>query len=91
MPKKEISWKRRTETGERVEIYVQHFRDDWIFHVRARRAEPWRVVNDPPLEDWLQLLDAVRRRTGRHLFRPEEQASIEKMIRERFPDATLPT
>jgi hypothetical protein len=90
MAKKEISWKRRTEAGERLEMYVRHVGERWIFHSRGRRAEPWLVVHDPQLEDWLELLDAVRRRTGRHLFRPEEESSIEKMIRERFPNANLP-
>ena len=89
VPKKQISWKRRTETGERLEIYVRHLGERWIFHSRERRAEPWLVVDDPPLEDWLELLDAVRRRTGRQLSRPEEEASLEKMIQERFPDADL--
>jgi len=91
MAKKEISWKKRTETGERSEVYVRHAGDRWIFYTRARRAEPWRVVYDPPLADWLELLNAVGRRTGRQLLRPEEEASLKKMILERFPNANLPS
>ena len=91
MAKKEISWKRRTETGERLEMYVRHAGERWIFHARERRLEPWRVVDDPPLVDWLELLDAVCRRVVRHLLRPEEEARLKKMILERFPEAHLPT
>jgi hypothetical protein len=90
VPKKEISWKRRTETGERLEMYARRVGARWIFYARTRRAEPWRVVSDPPLVDWLELFDAVSRRTSRQLLRPEEEARLKKMIRERFPEATLP-
>jgi hypothetical protein len=91
MAKKEIGWKRRSETGERLEIYVRHAGDRWIFHTRPGRSEQWRVVEDPPLADWLELLDAVGRRTGRQLLRPAEEASLKKLILERFPEANLTT
>jgi hypothetical protein len=39
------------------------------------------------LEDWLELLDSVRRRAARRLLRPEEPGRVEKRIRELFPDA----
>jgi hypothetical protein len=90
MPKKEISWKRRTETGERLEVHARQAGDRWIFYAREGRYEQWLVVEDPPLVDWLELLDAVRRRTVRHLFRPEEEARLKNMIRARFPEADLP-
>jgi hypothetical protein len=44
---------------------------------------------EPPLEDWLELLDAVERRINRRLLRPEEEARVRKSIRERFPEAEL--
>ena len=91
MAKKEISWKRRTETGERQEIYVRHIAGRWIFYARHGRYDQWRLMDDPPLADWLELLDAVCRRTVRQLFRPEEKAELKKIILERFPGATLPT
>jgi len=90
MAKKEISWKRRTESGERQEIYVRHVAGRWIFYARRARYEPWSVVDNPPLADWLELLNAVSRRTLRQLLRPEEEAQLKKIIRERFPDATFP-
>jgi hypothetical protein len=46
-------------------------------------------VENPPLEDWLDLLDGVRRRLGRGLLRAEEVVRVERSIRERFPNADL--
>jgi hypothetical protein len=81
MAKGNISWTRRTETGERLEINVEHFGDRWIFHSRQRRPEQWQEVVDPPLEDWLQLLDAVSRRIGRGLLKPEDADQLREIIR----------
>ena len=83
--KGEISWKRRTKEGERLEIYAHHVGDRWKFFSRTRRYERWEPLEQPPLEDWLELLDAVRRRVARRLLRPEEIQRVEKLIRESFP------
>ena len=80
MPKRDISWTRRNDVGDRVEIYVEQIGDRWIFHSRERRPEPWQIVDDPPLEDWLQLLDAVERRIGRQLMKTLEADRIRKII-----------
>jgi len=85
VPKREISWTRRTEAGERLEICVEQTGDGWIFYSRERRPEPWQVVENPPLEDWQDLLDAVERRIGRQLLKPEEAERIRKTIQLRFP------
>ncbi len=90
MAKAEISWKRRTETGERIEVYAQHVGDQWIFYARAKRFEQWQAIPEPPLEDWLELLDAVRRRANRRLLRPEEEPRVIKSILQRFPEAKIP-
>jgi hypothetical protein len=42
-------------------------------------------VENPPLEDWLALLDSVRRRINRRLLRPEEEDRLLKTIAEQFP------
>jgi len=84
--KAEISWKRRTEDGERLEVYAHHVGDRWNFYIRERRVGQWTLMEKPPLEDWLELLDAVRRRVNRRLLRPEETARVEKTIRELFPE-----
>jgi hypothetical protein len=87
--KAEISWKRRLETGERIQVYARHVGKQWRFFTRDRRYEQWQAVPEPPLEDWLELLDAVRRRITRRLLRPEEEARVEKSIYERFPEAKI--
>ena len=89
MPRAEISWKRRTPEGETLRIYAQHFGDQWQFFVRGARYEQRQPIDRPPLEDWIELLDAVRRRVGRGLLRPEEIRRVEEAIRARFPDAEL--
>lgn len=89
MAKAEISWKRATDEGESIQVYAQHVGGDWRFYARERRYDQWQAILEPPLEDWLELLDAVRRRINRRLLRPEEEARVKKSIRERFPDAGL--
>lgn len=85
MAKAEIGWVRSDAGGGRIEVYVQHVGDRWLFYTRARRYDPWQPLADPPLEDWLELLGAVARRVARRRLRPEEVDRVEKTIRERFP------
>lgn len=87
MAKGEISWVRTNEEGEKFQVYAHRVGDQWNFYVRQRRFDQWEAVKQPLLEDWLELLDGVRRRVQRRLVRPEEIQRIEKTIRERFPEA----
>ena len=89
MPRAEISWKRRTPDGETIRVYAQHFGDQWRFFVREARYEQRQPIEHPPLDDWRELLDAVCRRVGRGLLRPEEIARVKEAIHARFPDAEL--
>lgn len=89
MARAEISWKTRGEEGERREVYAKHLGDRWIFHVRERRFDEWQDLTHPPLEDWLELLDGVKRRAGRRLLRPDEVERVRKTILDRFPDAKV--
>lgn len=87
MGKAEISWKTKNAEGERREVYVKHTGKEWNFFARERRFDEWEPLANPPLEDWLELLDGVRRRITRRLLRPEEEERVKKMIRDRYPDA----
>jgi hypothetical protein len=89
MAKAEISWKRVTAEGLRLQVYVQHVGNEWRFFARERRYDQWQSIAEPPLEDWVELLDAVRRRINRRLLRPEEEARVKKSIREKFPEADV--
>ena len=89
MPKAEISWKRGTQEGLKLQVYVQHVGRDWLFYAREKRYDRWQAVPEPPLEDWLELLDAVQRLINRRRLRPEEEDRVKKCIRERFPDAAI--
>lgn len=86
MAKAEISWKRADEFGIKWQVYAHHVGDRWLFFSRQKRFHEWHAVENPPLEDWLELLDAVRRRIPRRLVRPEEASAILKTIHEHFPD-----
>src|SRR5690349_2877086 len=85
MAKAEISWRRRTDEGETIQCYAQHIGDRWVFFQRPKRFEQWQEVEKPPVEDWLALLDSVRRRINRRLLRPDEEHRVLKVIAERFP------
>ena len=63
--KGEISWKRRGEYGERMEYYARNERGVWKFFQRERRFEKWESYVEPEFDDWLELLDGVRRRSPR--------------------------
>lgn len=89
MAKAEISWKRETEEGETLQCYAQHVGKNWIFYKRGKRFDKWELVENPPLEDWIELLDSVRRRIARMLLRPEEEERIRQMIAERFPGIVI--
>ena len=89
VPKAEISWKRRTPEGDTIRVYAQHFGDRWTFFARSARAERRQPIEHPPLEDWLDLLDGVRRRVSRGLLRREEIGRVEQTIRERFPGVEI--
>ena len=89
MPKAEISWRRVTDEGIRLQVYAQHVGREWIFFRREKRYDCWEPIEEPPLEDWLELLDSVRRRINRRLLRPEEEGRVKNRIRERFPEAVL--
>lgn len=87
--KSEITWKTRTPEGERREVNVRRSGGEWKFYIRDRRFERWEPLEEPSMEDWLELLDGVRRRIARQLLRPEEEGRVQRSIRERFPDVEV--
>ena len=89
MAKAEISWKRTTPEGETMQCYAHHVGNRWLFYTREKRFDQWQSVDNPPLEDWLELLDSIRRRINRQLQRPEEEGRVMKTIQELFPGTKL--
>ena len=87
--KAEISWKGRTVEGTRREVYARHVGDRWLFFEREKRYDQWQRLEQPALDDWLELLDSVRRRIARRLLRPEEESQLVRTILERFPGTEL--
>lgn len=89
MAKAEISWKRVTADGTKVQVYARQVGGEWRFFSRTRRYEQWQAVPQPPLEDWLALLDALQRLIPRRRYQPDDEVHLRRRIRERFPDAGL--
>ncbi len=89
MPRTEVNWTRTLPEGGKRQGYAHRIGNKWVFHARAKRFDPWIVDEAPPLEDWLELLDGVRRRVGRGLARPDDEALVRRCLRERFPDADI--
>jgi hypothetical protein len=89
MPKAEISWKRVTDDGVKLQVYAQRVGREWIFFQREKRYDQWEPVAEPPLEDWLELLDAVRRYIPRRRYHPADEEHLCRRIRERFPEAGI--
>jgi hypothetical protein len=89
MHKAEIGWKRETPEGVTLQVYAHHVGGQWFFFTREKRYDQWQALEEPPLEDWLELLNAVQRRISRRRLRPEEEARVKRKIRERFPEAEI--
>lgn len=87
MAKAEISWKRTDEDGGKFQVYAHHVGDEWRFFRRVRRYDVWQPVPKPPIEDWLELLDAVRRMIPRRRLKPRDEHLLLRRIRELFPAA----
>ena len=85
--KAEISWKRVTADGVKLQVNAQRVSREWKFSQRAKRFDQWQPVPEPPLEDWLELLDAVQRLITRRRLQPEHEERVRQRIRERFPEA----
>ena len=89
MPKAEISWKRVADEGVKLQVSAQRVSRDWRFFQRAKRYDQWRPVPEPPLEDWLALLDAVQRLVTRRRLQPDDEARLRRRIREHYPESNV--
>jgi hypothetical protein len=89
MPKAEISWRRITQEGLKLQVYARRVGRDWRFFTRERRFEQWQAVPQPPLEDWLALLDAVQRLITRRRLQPADETRLRRRIREHYPESAV--
>lgn len=89
MPKAEISWTRKTEEGEKLQVTAQRVGGEWRFSQRGKRYDNWQPVPEPPLEDWMELLDAVARLINRRRLQPIHEDHVRRRIREKFPEAEI--
>ena len=85
MAKAEIGFERKMEDGTTRSVYVAHNGGQYRFFARQRRFDNWEAVKEPSIEDWLELLDCVRRRIARRKLMQPEEARVMQCIHERFP------
>lgn len=78
-----------TEEGQKLQVYAQRVGGEWLFYHREKRFDQWQPVAEPPLEDWLELLDAVQRLITRRRLQPVHEEKVRRRIRERFPEVDL--
>ena len=65
--KADIGWTTLGPDGIKRHVYAQHVGDQWKFFERPKRRGSdieWVPMPEPPLEDWLELLDALETRNG---------------------------
>jgi hypothetical protein len=77
-----------TEDGEKLQVNAQRVEREWKFFHREKRFD-LAAVAEPPLEDWLELLDAVQRLITRRRYQPDDEERLRRQIRERFPEAKI--
>ena len=87
--KAEIGWTTTGEDGVKRHVFARKVSRDWRFFERPRRKGAdveWIPMVNPPLSDWLELYESIRRRAGRDLNPPEHVENVKRLIRERFPE-----
>lgn len=87
--KAEIGWTTPGEDGLKRHVYAQHIGNRWAFFERPRRRGreiEWVPLPEPPLSDWLELLDALERGHVRRRYKPKDIIALKKRIRELFPE-----
>jgi len=87
--KAQIGFERKLEDGTKREVSVNHTGGNYRFYAREKRFDEWEFVKIPPMEDWLMLLDAVRRRVTRRKLMPDDEERLVRTIKERFPEAEV--
>jgi hypothetical protein len=84
----EIAWTKVVDDVKH-DVRARRAGDGWDFASRVGRGNQWQPLARPALEDWLQLLDGVRRRVGRHRKQPEDERQLLRVIREHFPGVEI--
>lgn len=84
----EIAWTKVVD-GVKHDVRARRTGDSWDFATRVGRGDQWQPIARPTLEEWLQLLDGVRRRVGRQRAQPAEERQLVRMIRAQYPGADL--
>jgi hypothetical protein len=90
--KAEIGWTTPGDDGIKRHVYAQHVGGDWRFYERPKRRGrdiEWIRLENPPLQDWIELLDALERGHVRRRFKPKDIVAVRKRIHELYPEHPL--
>jgi hypothetical protein len=90
--KAEIGWTTPGPDGIKRHVYAQHVGNQWKFFERPKRRGgeiQWIPLLNPPIDDWLELLDAVERGAVRRRYMPDDVEAVRRKIRELFPEHRL--
>ena len=90
MAKAEISWRRVSQEGVRLQVYARHVGREWRFFARERRYDQWQALARAAaagLAGTARMLSAAGSTAA--CLRPEEEGRVKKSIRERFPEAEI--
>ena len=61
MAKSGITWKYTAPDGEERQASAERVAGRWVFRSRVGRYDQWELNRSPSLEDWLALLEEIRR------------------------------
>ena len=89
MAKADIGYERRLDDGTLVKFYVARSGGEYRFFSRLKRFDNWEPVEKPSIEDWLELLDCVKRRVARRKLMPDEETRLLQYIRRQFPTCAV--
>jgi hypothetical protein len=87
--KSEIGWTTLREDGGKRHVTAEKHGKHWKFFERPKRKGAdvqWIEMKNPPLSDWLELLEAILRRYQRDLAPPDQVEHVKRLIREKFPE-----
>lgn len=91
MARDDIEWVRKDAEGEKIEVKAHQIRERWDFYWRPGRHYGWEKLEEPLLDDWLEVLDGVVRRVNRRQYPLDEPNKVKKLIGERFPGTKFET
>ena len=81
-------WTEKDAEGRKREVRVTKFGGAWRFQAKYADELEWTYYDQPLLEDLLTLKDIIFRKYQRRRASAEDFQAIEKLVRDRTPEAS---